>query len=136
VAKSKDGEDGKTFNFKLKHHLLEKGADGEEIKSCSLEPDYSAIFVTKEPSGSQQKKALSALRQELAVSKDFGVVGSGPSTPCMKVSDAVTSVSAGPTTTSKNKRNNRAKTLIDDLLKGGYLGTGVDVSDDGWVWKL
>jgi hypothetical protein len=136
LAKSKDGEDGKTFNFKLKHHVLGQDADGEDITSCSIEPDYSAVFVTKEPSGSQQKKALSALRKALAVSKDFGVSGSGPSTPCIKVGDAVTSISVGLTTTPKNKRNNRAKTLIDDLIKGGYLGTGLDVSDEGWVWKI
>ncbi len=136
VAKSKDGEDGKTFNFKLKHHLLGQDADGEEITSCSIEPDHSAIFVTKEPSGSQQKFSLTAVRQALASSGHFGIAGSGSNTPCILVSNAISAVSVGLTTTPKNKRNNRAKTLIDDLIKGGYLGTGLDAAGDGWVWKL
>lgn len=136
IAKTKDGEDGKSVNFKLKHHVLGQDADGEDITSCSIEPDHSAIFVTKEPSGNQQKFALTAVRQALASSGHFGIASSGSNTPCILVSNAISVVSAGLTTTPKNKRNNRAKTLIDDLIKGGYLGNGLDAADDGWVWKL
>jgi hypothetical protein len=35
----------------------------------------------------------------------------------------------------KNKRNNRARTLLNDLVKGGYLGSGLE-GDDGWVWLI
>jgi hypothetical protein len=136
VAKTKDGEDGKTVNFKLKHHALGQDADGEDITSCSIEPDHSAIFVTKGPSGDKQKKALSAVKQVLASSVHLGNAGSGSNTPCITVSNAVATVAVTLTTELKNKRNNRAKTLIDGLIKGGYLGTGLDASGDGWVWKL
>jgi hypothetical protein len=136
VAKSKDGEDGKTVNFKLKHHVLGQDADGEDITSCSIEPDHSAIFVTKEPSGDKQKKALGAVKQTLASSPHLGVAGSGSNTPCITVSDAVAAVSVTLTTELNNKRNNRAKTLIESLIKGDYLGTGLDAAGDGWVWKI
>ena len=136
VAKTKDGEDSKTVNFKLRYHMLGQDADGEDIKSCSVEPDHTAVFAKKEPSGSQQKFALTAVRQALASSGHFGIAGSGSNTPCILVSNAISAVSVGLTTTPKNKRNTRAKTLIDDLIKGGYLGTGLDAAGDGWVWKL
>jgi hypothetical protein len=25
---------------------------------------------------------------------------------------------------------------VNGLIKGGYLGTGLDAAGDGWVWKL
>jgi hypothetical protein len=136
IAKTKDGEDGKTVNFKLKQHILGQDADGEDISSCSIEQDNSIIFTTKQPSGSQQKKALEAIRRALAVSGHFSVAGAAPNTKCITVNDALNVVAVALTTTQKNKRNNRAKTLIDDLIKGDFLGTGLDTAGDGWVWKL
>jgi len=32
-----------------------------------------------------------------------------------------------------NKRRNRAKTLIDGLIIGGFLETALD-QDEGWLW--
>lgn len=136
VAKTKDGQDGKTVNFKLKHHVIGKDSDDEDITSCSIEPDQSSVFVKKEPSGSQQKIALNTVRQALESSGYSGIAGSGSNTPCITVSDAVAAVAVTLTTEPKNKRNNRAKTLIDSLIKGDYLGTGLDATGDGWVWKL
>ena len=136
VAKSKDGEDGKTANFKLKHHILGQDTDGEKITSCSIEADYSTIFVRKEPNGEKQKIALKAIQRALAVSRDFGIAGSGSSTPCITVDEATTKVAHELTTEDKSKRRSRAKALINGLIKGGYLGTGLDASYDGWMWKL
>ena len=115
--------------------MLGKDADGEDITSCSIEPDQSSVFVKKEPSGDKQKKALNAVKQVLASSVHLGKAGSGPSTPCITVSDAIAEVAVTLTTELKNKRNNRAKTLIDSLIKGDHLGTGLDAASDGWVWK-
>ena len=136
IAKTKDGEDGKTANFKLKRHVLGQDTDGEDITSCSIEPDHSAIFVKKEPSGERQKKALKAIQRALAASKDFGIASSGSNTPCITVDEATTKVAHELTTEEKSKRRSRAKALIDGLIKGGYLGTGIDASYDGWVWKI
>ena len=136
IAKTKDGEDGKTVYFKLKHHILGQDVDGDDITSCSIEPDHSAVFVTKEPSGKNQKNALKTIKRALAASKDFGIASSGSKTPCITVDEAKSQVAHELTTTPKNKRNNNARTLIDRLIDGGYLGTGLDDSDEGWVWKL
>ena len=136
IAKTKDGEDGKTANFKLKHHVLGQDTDGEDITSCSIEPDHTTVFAPKEPSGGRQKIALKAIQRALAASKDFGIASSGSNTPCITVDEATTKVAHELTTEEKSKRRSRAKALIDGLIKGGYLGTGLDASYDGWVWKI
>jgi hypothetical protein len=136
VAKAKDGEDDKTANFRLKRHVLGQDSEGDDIVSCSVEPDLGAVLTTKVPSGGQQKMALRSIRSAIASSTTIGVAGAGANDACIRVDDAMTTVAAGLTTTSKNKRNSRARTLIDSLIKGAYLGTGLDASGDGWVWKL
>jgi hypothetical protein len=135
VAKTKDGEDGKTVNFKLKHHVLGQDADGDDIVSCSVEPDLAAVLTPKVPSGGQQKMALRSIKAAIASSAITGVAGAGANDACIRVDDAVATVAAGLTTTPKNKRNSRARTLINGLIKDAYLGTGLDSSGDGWLWK-
>ena len=136
VAKTKDGEDGKTVNFKLKHHVLDQDAEGDDIVSCSVEPDLAAVLTPRVPSGDQQKMALRSIKAAVANSVTMGVAGAGANDLCVRVDDAMTAVAAVLATTPKNKRNNRAKTLIDGLIKGSYLGTGLDASGDGWLWAL
>lgn len=136
VVKAKDGEDDKTANFRLKRHVLGQDVDGEDIVSCSVEPDLAAILTPKVPSGSQQKVALRSIRSAIANSVTTGVAVAGANNACIRVNDGITAVAAVLTTTSKNKRNSRAKTLIDGLIKDGYLGTGLDPSGDGWLWDL
>jgi hypothetical protein len=136
VAKTKDGEDGKTVNFRLKHHVLGRDAEGDDITSCSVEPDLSTVLTPRLPSGGQQKMALRTIRAAIVTSTTMGVAGAGANDACIRVDDAMATVAAGLTTTPKNKRNSRAKTLIDGLIKSGFLGTGLDASGDGWLWNL
>jgi len=136
VVKAKDGEDDKTANFRLKRHVLGQDADGDDIVSCSVEPDLAAVLTPKVPSGGQQKMALRSIKAAIASSAITGVAGAGANDACSRVDDAVATVAAGLTTTPKNKRNSRARTLINGLIKDAYLGTGLDSSGDGWLWKL
>jgi hypothetical protein len=136
VAKTKDGEDGKTINFRLKHHVLGQDAEGEDIVSCSVEPDSSKVFVTREPSGAKQKLALAAIRRALASATNIGKCTSGTGNPCLSVPEAIAVVAAKLTTDPANKRNYKAKGLIDSLLGGGFVCSGVDAQGDGWLWKL
>ena len=136
VVKAKDGEDDKTANFRLKRHVLGQDADGDDIVSCSVEPDLAAVLTPRVPSGDQQKMALRSIKAAVANSVTMGVAGAGANDLCVRVDDAMTAVAAVLATTPKNKRNNRAKTLIDGLIKGSYLGTGLDASGDGWLWAL
>lgn len=135
VAKTKDGEDGKRVAFKLVRHVLGTDEDGEEISSCSVAPDSTAIFVKPEPSGSNQKLVLKAVKSALSGLKaSTGQGGSPAGTPCLKMEDAVATGGAALTTTEKNRRNNIAKTTITALVNGGFLGSGIDAAGDAWCW--
>jgi hypothetical protein len=136
VAKSKDAEDGAVVPFRLTRLVLRLDADGDEIASCTVDLDSDQIFVPREPTGAKQRIALQAIRKALAVSTHFGIASSSAETPCIKVDEAKTAISALLTTEAPNKRRNRAKGLIDGLLSGGFLSTGVDQNGEGWLWKL
>ena len=136
VVKAKDGEDDKTANFRLKRHVLGQDADGEDIVSCSVEPDSSKVFVTREPSGAKQKLALAAIRRALASANNIGKCTSGTGNPCLSVTEAIAVVAAELTTEPANKRNYKAKGLIDSLRGGGFVCSGLDAQGDGWLWKL
>ncbi len=133
IAKSKDGGDHQTIRFTLKTHTLGQDADGDDITSCTVELDGSAIFVTKQPSGKNQQAALATIKRELMSSPIKGKCHSGANMACLPVDDAITAVSNTLTTVAANKRRNRAKTLIDGLIIGGFLETALD-QDEGWLW--
>jgi hypothetical protein len=133
LAKSKDGEDGAGFSFSLKVHNLGQDADGDPITSCAIGPAAS-LFTPKPPSGAVQKVALAALRQALAASPLKGMCQTSPQTPCLKVEDAVQVLAATLAEKPPNKRTNIARALIGSLTRGGFLQSGVDQSDEGWLW--
>jgi RecA-family ATPase len=54
VAKSKDGEDGKTHNFELKVVKLGQDIDGDPITSCTIKPIEGSGVKVKHLSSSQQ----------------------------------------------------------------------------------
>lgn len=134
IAKSKDGGDDKTVRFTLRTHILGQDADGDDITSCTVEPDASAIFVNKQPQGKSQKAALATLKRELLNSQVQGKCHSGANTACLRVHDALIAVANTLTTEAANKRKNRAKTIIDGLIAGGFLETALDSLGEGWLW--
>ena len=134
VAKAKDGEDGLKFPFKLKVHDLGKDSDGDEITSCTVERDQSLIFAVAEPRGRAQKTALRLLKTRISQSSHVGKAGCGGQTKCLSVDDGNATVSASLTTYAANKRNNRARQLINDLVMGDHLLSGLDDDDEGWLW--
>jgi hypothetical protein len=134
VAKSKDGGDDKTVKFALQTHILGQDADGDDITSCTVEPDSSALFAPRQPSGKKQQAALALLKRELGNSKFKGKCHSGGNTACLQVDDAITLVANSLTTEATNKRRNRSKSLIDGLVNGGFLETALDPQGDGWLW--
>ena len=134
IAKSKDGGDDKTVRFTLRTHILGQDADGDDITSCTVEPDASAIFVIKQPSGKSQQAALATLKRELGNSQSKGKCHSGVNTACLRVDEAIVAVANTLTTEAPNKRRNRSKTLIDGLVAGGFLETALDSQGEGWLW--
>lgn len=134
VAKSKDGEDGRRVAFKLVPHVLGTDADGDEITSCSVAPDTSAVFVRPEPSGSNQKMVLKAIKGALnAPRASTGMAGCPAGTTCLGMEEAVT-VAAAVLTTAGNRRTNVARTTIKSLIASGHLISKLDAGDDAWLW--
>ena len=133
IEKNKDGPDGQSFAFRLESVHLGFDADGESVTSCVVERNTSMIFQKPEPSGKDQKPALKLIKQTLLNSADFNKCNSGLQTQCIKAEDAITIVAGTLSTVAKNKRNNRAKTIIEGLIQGGFIGTGVEF-DVGWLW--
>ena len=123
LEKSKDGEDGKSFGFRLEVQRLGIDSDGEPITSCTVERDHSAIFTKPEPSGKAQKAALKVIKQAL----------SNITNKKMAVDDAISEIAKTLTTIQSNRRNNRARKLLEDLTTGGHLSSGL-VDDEGWIW--
>jgi hypothetical protein len=135
VAKAKDGEDGKKVAFKLKRHVLGNDPDGDEISSCSVEPDHSAIFAKPEPTGKQQKLALKAIKTALAGAEATTGKSCCPAgVRCMEVDTAVEAVASGLTTTAPNKRRNAARQIISTLIAGGYVNSRLDTDEKAWCW--
>jgi hypothetical protein len=133
VAKAKDGEDGLSYPFRLKHHVLGVDSDGDEISSCTVERDLGGVFSQPKPKGKSQQSALKAIKNAIRAATDVGRGGCSPATRCLNAEIAVLSIVATIGHVQQNKRNNRARTLLDDLVKGGYMGSGLE-GDDGWVW--
>jgi len=123
LEKSKDGEDGQSFGFRLEVQRLGTHGDGDLITSCTVERDHSVIFTKPEPSGSKQKVAFKAIKLALLNSV----------TKKMTVEAAVSQIANSLITTRTNKRNNSARQLLSSLIGGGFLSSSL-VDDEGWIW--
>ena len=123
LEKSKDGEDGKCFGFRLEVQNLGTDSDGDPITSCTVERDHSAILSKPEPSGKVQKAALKTIKQALS------------STPNkrMTVEAGVSEIAKTLTTIASNRRTNRARQLLGNLSADGHLSSEL-VNDEGWIW--
>lgn len=123
LEKSKDGEGGKSFGFRLEVHTLGNDSDGDSITSCTVERDYASIFTKPEPSGKAQKEALKIVKHALANSPNQR----------LSVEDGISAIAKSLTTIASNKRNNRARKLLGDLATSGFLSSEL-IEDVGWVW--
>ena len=133
VAKSKDGEDGKEVKFRLRTHVLGQDSDGEDITSCTVAPDNSALFVNRQPNGKVQQAALTCIKREINASRFKGKCSSGKDTKCVRVDDAITALANTLTTIASNRRRNRANQLVTALVVGNFLCSGLQ-NDEGWLW--
>jgi hypothetical protein len=133
VAKSKDGEDGKDVKFKLRVHVLGQDSDGEDITSCTVTPDHTALFVKRQPNGKVQQAALTCIKREVNASRFEGKCSSGNDTKCIRVEDAIIAVANTLTTTASNKRRNRATQLVTALIAGNFLCSALQ-NEEGWLW--
>jgi len=126
LEKVKDGEDGKSFGFRLEVQTLGIDSDGDPISSCTIARDHSILFAKPEPSGKTQKAALKVIKLALTKANNR-----------MTVEAAISELISSPLliATPQNKRSNRARKLLEDLTTGGHLSSGL-VDDEGWVWLV
>ena len=133
LEKSKDGEDGKSFAFRLESQHLGADLDGDLITSCTIERDHSVIFSKPEPSGKAQKSALKIIKRELSLSTQTNRCNSGINVQCISVEVVIAELSKTLVTVPSNKRNNRARAIVGGLTSSGHLAGGLE-GDEGWVW--
>jgi len=133
-AKVKDEDDDKGFAFKLKRHILGMDLDGDEVSSCTVAPDYGVMFQVPEPTGHAQKAALHTLKTAIRQSAVTNKAWCGEKTQCMRVDDAISTLAGTLITVDTNKRNNRARVIIQSLVSGSHLQSGLEDGDEAWLW--
>lgn len=136
VAKTKDGEDGKTTAFELLVHNLGADADGEPITSCTVEAANASIFAKAPPTHAGPKSALKEITKVIStgVGTVIGIKGAPIGASCLKMDDAIAAVAATLVTAKPNKRKYTAKLRIESLTSSGHLGGCIDANGDGWCW--
>ena len=65
--------------------------------------------------------------------QDRGKAQASPNAQCLRVEVAMTAITLTLATFAADKRNNRARTLLDGLVAGGHLASGIE-GDEGWLW--
>jgi hypothetical protein len=136
VAKTKDGEDGKTTPFELLVHNLGSDEDGEAITSCTVEAANASIFAKAPPSYAGPKNALKEITQVIlsGVGTVTGIKGAPNGVSCLNMDDAIAAVAASLVTVKSNKRTFTARLRIESLKNSGHLGGYIDANGDGWCW--
>jgi len=136
TGKVKDGPDHLEHPFKLNVHVVGVDEDGDAITSCAIERDTSILFQQKEPSGERQRETLYALKDKLRASPHKGKASAPSDTNCIVMADALDHIASSVyATIESNKRRNRAKKSIQDLIKGGYISAGEHDDGDIWIWR-
>lgn len=132
IAKSKDGNDGREYPFKLEVVDLGVDEDGYTITSCVVVSDTTVEEVRKVklPQGGNQKLVLDALRPMLRESLSFGQAGAPSCRPCIQLEDAV-SAGAAVMTCETFRRTTRAREAITGLVARGVLAC-----NEGWIWMI
>jgi ABC-type polar amino acid transport system ATPase subunit len=122
IAKSKDSESGTEFNFSLNPVYLGIDADNEPISSCTIGIGLAGIITQRPPVGKHQKPAFGAIKKAISAS----------SIDRISVEDATSAVSGTLTAIQSNRRNNRARALIQGLLNSAHLRADT-VNGEDWI---
>ncbi len=130
IAKSKDGEDGASYPFKLKVVPLGHDNEGDKITSCVIVPDQSTQAIQKKiPTlGSNQDIAHKALEKLLSKSVDIDKDGAPERRPCISFDAALAIVTPLIPAEAKHQKQ-RAKEAIAGLVRKGVMGMKGD-----WLW--
>jgi putative DNA primase/helicase len=139
LTKSKDGESGASFGFKLSAIPLGSDADGDMVSSCAVEWDKAASpqikAAVREPTGANQRLALSTIKVELlgdkVVEKDGRLV-----LPYQVALDAVVLGLIEEVSVEPARARERAKQALNSLRDGNFIqhcGNPLRIADR-FIW--
>lgn len=136
IAKSKDGEDGKSHPFRLDVvQIGEDEDDGEPITSCVVVPDEDVgerVRRVKLPSGGNQRLVWDGLQDLFKAAgecRPAGVPKELPAgRPVLLLDDAIGKVRTRLAVES-DRRTERARQAVTGLVTRGLL-----VLREGWLW--
>lgn len=129
LAKSKDGADGEAHGFFLEVIQLGEDEDGEPVTSCAVRSDDApAVQRPRLPKGGNQRIIYDALNPLFRASTQFGMAGSPPTRPCLRLDDAIAATKDSLAVEAK-RRPERTRLAITGLIAAHVL----DCKDD-WLW--
>ena len=129
--KVKDGKDGEVHPFSLEVVDLAPDEEGEPVSSCVVRASNAAHDTPRakqQPTGSNQKIILAALRPMFEASSVFGKAGAPPQRPCLELEAAI-SETASHLTCKSDRRVERTRQVITGLVGSGLLGC-----NEGFLW--
>lgn len=134
LSKAKDGEDGKTYPFRLS--VVEIGADedGDPITSCVVERDDTpreSVRRAAPPGGANQRLAYDAISTALKSAKHFGMASAPPGRPCLELGAAIDVAANALLCDQPKRRRERAQSAVTGLVSRGSLGHA-----EGWIWLV
>jgi putative DNA primase/helicase len=135
IAKSKDGNDGISYPFKLEVVELGTDEDGEKVTSCVIKPLEAAANEVRRilpPKSGNQRiiwDALGELLRKAGAARPEGAPADLPQgRPCIKLEAAIEQTRTRLTCETK-RQTERTQTAITGLITKGLLGCR-----DGFVW--
>jgi putative DNA primase/helicase len=134
-AKVKDGPDDGIEPFRLETIPLGLDADGDPITSCVAIYDQNTppIVQFRQPSGSQQRIVLDAIRVAIAEPADSDRATANGEASRIRFEDAISAAAMNLTSVAPAKRNHNARQLVEKLINRGFLQSAADRQGANWI---
>jgi len=129
LAKSKDGESGQRFSFRLKQIVVASDLDGNPITSCIAEEVGTTQKYLKNLNGKVQKSALQVLVEHIKSVPVFPSCSGGNPSISFETALATLQTSLGENCPSPY----RAKELVSDCVNAGRLQDRTE-GTERWLW--
>ena len=129
IAKSKDGECGERFSFRLKQIPVPSEENGHPISSTVVEEIGFPKEYVENLTGTVQKKSLEVISNAIESSPEFPSCSNGRPSISSNNAETLLRVELG----SSCKSPSRAQELIADLIEKGRLNERPE-GNQRWLW--
>jgi hypothetical protein len=133
IAKSKDSNDGIQHFFDLKRYILGTDEDLEEVNSCAVLETVGAGLKKKPPSGREEKKLMTVLRQCLAQSSQRGLAGAPSHVVCVREDEVIEAVATSLKGAKMSKNRAATRVRLSKLVTEAHICRGLEQSES-WLW--